>query len=141
MIEVGNTFYMISLLFVKNMKLYIKCVLVRLFNKLVWLEEKSDTCRDMVSVHYLKCKITIFKKKLWVEALIAFHARRVQFKKIQMSSYEWWNGRKSKLDFVKVLLTLWVKLGPRILKKKKKRKKKDEDVFLWLTPIKQSNSW
>ena len=74
---------------------------------------------------------------MWVEALIAFHARRVQFKKIQMSSYEWSNGRKSKLDFIKVLLTLWVKLGPRILKKKKK----EEDVFLWLTPIKQSNSW
>ena len=61
---------------------------------------------------------------MWVEALIAFHARRVQLKKIQMSSYEWWNGRKSKLDFIKVLLTLWVKLGPRILRKKKKRKKR-----------------
>lgn len=78
----------------------------------------------MVSVHYLKCKITIFILfYLWVEALIAFHARRVQFKKIQMSSYEWWNGRKSKLDFIKVLLTLWVKLGPRIKKRKRKKKK------------------
>ena len=64
-------------------------------------ERKNRTLVDIVNVMILSAKLPF---NLWGEALLTTcHVHnRVPSKKIKVSPYELWNGRKPNLDYIKV---------------------------------------
>ena len=61
---------------------------------------KNRTIVNMVNAMTLSAELPF---NLWGEALLTCHVHnRVPFKKIKVSPYELWNGRKPNLDYIKV---------------------------------------